>query len=550
MTMDKSFNIEASSVVHAITKVATYVNEAYKGVAFKKEAELKLIYGDYLKHVHKNNTHIKSLMHRNPMLLKKLYEPMDLIYRDANREEHRVMYGQIIPEIISKSKLIIQGVGGLGKSLLLKSLFLELLNQEDFIPILIDLKKYQGGKLIDFVFQTMRGMSFRNLTKEQFEYTLTAGHYVLLLDSFDEIDSQYVLEATQEIIGFSELYGANKYLVASRPFDTERFTAWQNFFEYDLDLLTKEQMTNMIARVNTEGEENSAAFIEALEEKFEGKREYLGNPLLLTVLLLTYNKYGELPTDYLDFYERAYTVLFREHDFSKNAYKRNRLAPLTESQFKRILTYIAALMVVKSQILIPRSDLLKRIEEAKEEFGVSDFPPEDFIEDAVQALCLLVKEGTDYKFIHKNFQEFFAGKYFAAQTDEFLEKNVVRYILDYRINLQQDRTLLATIYQEARERHDKNIILPLVNDFYRDNFNEFLSEFGIQAHGKSWRTFLLVQLCFYIYDLYEINKIKGIGRLIVDTLFSARVFFRMWLQLTACRELLNHSPKPSDNRFA
>lgn len=566
--MDKTFNLEASSVVHAVTKVAAYVHDVYKGAEFKKEAELKLIYGDYLKHVHKNNTHIKTLLHRNPKALKELYEPMDLIYKDNNSNERRVEYQEIIPEIINNSKIIVQGVGGLGKSLLLKSLFLRFLEQKDFIPILIDLKTYQGEPFIDFLFQTMQMMRFKNISKEEFAYTLEAGHYVFLLDSFDEISSEFVSQATKEILSFSELYDRNKYLVASRPYDANRFTAWKNFFEYDLSLLTPKQMKNLIGRINPKSESDSDAFVEALVERFKGQKEYLGNPLLLTVLLLTYNKYGELPTDYLDFYERAYTVLFQEHDYSKDGYKRGRATPLTESQFKKVLACIAGLMVVDRQLLISRSDLLKLIEEAQKEIGNINFPPENFIEDAVQSLCLFVKEGTDYKFIHKNFHEFFAGKYFASKTDDFLEKNLVRYILDERIDLDHDRTLLATIYDEARERHDQNIILPLVKHYYREDFNEFLLEFSTVRYRNRISTAVLHTLYRYLYRLYGIDVRQDIFNLIAQkaqnyrykrgvsdlkvsvgesrTLLVCEIYFT----LEACRQRLTTSPKPSDDRFA
>ncbi|HFI0035542.1 TPA: NACHT domain-containing NTPase [Streptococcus suis] len=516
--MEKTFNIESANVVNAITKLGTFIYNKYKDAEFKKEAELKTIYINYLKHAYENNKDIKSIIHRNPIGLKKIYEPMDIEYTNEANEVIKIEYSEIIPETISKGKIIIQGIGGLGKSLLMQSLFLDLINQVDFIPIIIDLKKYQGEKMIDFIFQSMKNNHFNDITIDNFTNTLESGYYFILLDSFDEINPEYITKATEEINSFSKYYNSNKYVVASRPFDTNVFNGWRNFYEYDLSLLTKNQMESLIRRINTEPEPEF--FIKELKRKFNRKTEYLGNPLLLTIMLITYNKFGELPNDYLDFYERAYSVLFYEHDRNKQGYKRQRSTKLTESQFKRVLSYVAARMFVNKQILVSRSDLTEYIEDAIEEFRLTSFSPEDFIEDSVQSLCMIVKEGRDYKFIHKNFQEYFAGKYFSSKPDEFFEKNFIKYIDDNRIDLMYDSTLLSTIYLETPERHDQKIILPLLNkldlmafyQFFNQVIRCILIEYDTETSSTTLTTTgsLALSLSDYIKKLYGIDVEKKV----------------------------------------
>ncbi|MCX8955719.1 hypothetical protein OU790_20075, partial [Ruegeria sp. NA] len=55
---------------------------------------------------------------------------------------------------------------------------------------------------------------------------------------------------------------------------------------------------------------------------FEKNKDFLSNPLLSAMMLLTYDSFGEIPEKRDIFYAKCFDVLARVHDASKGRYKR------------------------------------------------------------------------------------------------------------------------------------------------------------------------------------------------------------------------------------
>ena len=61
--------------------------------------------------------------------------------------------------------------------------------------------------------------------------------------------------------------------------------------------------------------------------------EFTQNPLLLTIMLMTYEQFAEIPSKMHIFYREAYVALSQKHDASKGAYKRVLKTGLTADRF-------------------------------------------------------------------------------------------------------------------------------------------------------------------------------------------------------------------------
>ena len=66
---------------------------------------------------------------------------------------------------------------------------------------------------------------------------------------------------------------------------------------------------------------------------FVTHREFTQNPLLLTIMLMTYEQFAEIPSKMHIFYREAYAALSQKHDASKGAYKRVLKTGLTADRF-------------------------------------------------------------------------------------------------------------------------------------------------------------------------------------------------------------------------
>ena len=62
-------------------------------------------------------------------------------------------------------------------------------------------------------------------------------------------------------------------------------------------------------------------------------REFTENPLLLTIMLMTYEQFADIPSKMHVFYREAYVAMSQKHDASKGAFKRALKTGLTADQF-------------------------------------------------------------------------------------------------------------------------------------------------------------------------------------------------------------------------
>ena len=162
-----------------------------------------------------------------------------------------------------------------------------------------------------------------------------------------------------------------------------------------------------------------AKFVGELEKNlFDKHKSFAENPLLLTIMLLTYESNAQIPENLNDFYERAFLALFSMHDATKEAYCRETKTGLSYENFKTIFSYICFKSYFEDVFEFTDVKLLNYINNAKEKFQDIMFIPVDFQEDLVQHVCMLIKDGLVFRFSHRSFQEYFAALYTCKLTDD------------------------------------------------------------------------------------------------------------------------------------
>ena len=153
-----------------------------------------------------------------------------------NHVEHRVGRGQ--PVVINgitaatlttiSNFLILDGVGGLGKSMMLCHLLLNAIDEfRAFrrVPVFLPLKDYSesAGSLFDFIQSKVDALNI-DIGKKVFENMLRDGSFLLLFDGLDEIGSGQHDRFERAIEAFTDKYPKNCYVISSRPY--------QNFVSY------------------------------------------------------------------------------------------------------------------------------------------------------------------------------------------------------------------------------------------------------------------------------------------------------------------------------
>lgn len=413
-------DVTTSLITEAIKSGWQRVKKFFKDLDAKDSIYYGNAYSDYLQNTYERNSKIKTLIYRRvPKDLYSFYECVGVQYKNTIIDTSNVTNLLKI-----SNKLIITGTGGIGKSILLKHLFLNTIENTEYIPVLIELRKFNNIEpkdisLYNAIYQKLSDNGFK-LEDEYYSYSLSEGGYVILLDGFDEVNREKVGKVSEEIKNFTGKYNDNRFVISSRPSDN--FIGWNDFHEATACQLTKEQALSLIRK--TEFDETvKNTFYNALDnELFEKYNSFASNPLLLTIMLLTFNNHASIPEKLNDFYEEAFATLFNMHDATKDCYVRDIRSSLGCEDFKMIFAYICFKSYFKGDFEFSEARLRDYIQQAKEKFNDRFFSVDDFQEDLTLSVCMLVKDGLNYRFTHRSFQEYFAAWYTCKLTDDVQSK--------------------------------------------------------------------------------------------------------------------------------
>ncbi len=486
----------------------------FKDLDAKEEIRYRTAYEEYIAKTSKNISLVKTIIYRKePKFIYSIYECVGVKYGGKDIDT-----GSVCNLFDIGNKILISGTGGTGKSVLLKHLFLNTIKETDYIPVMIELRNLNSQEikdisLYDEMYKSLKNNGF-NLSKEYFELSMNEGAYVLFLDGIDEIKSDRKEKITREIKELSEHYGKNRYIASSRP--SPGFIGWNDFCEADMMSLTKKQASELISKIDFE-ERVKEDFCKELESVlFDKYKSFASNPLLLNIMLLTFQKHSTIPESLNDFYEEAFVTLFNAHDATKDFYKRDIKCKLGCDEFKHIFSYICFKSYFASQYAFRETELREHIESAKNKTGINHFNTDDYIEDLSQSICMLIKDGIKYCFAHRSFQEYFAAFYTCKLTDDVQRDLLIKWI-EESDNLFTDE-YFRMLFRMQSDKVNKIVFCPIIKEiknlYEKEGFTiKFLRrlfiDFSVEKHWKNGENKYRVRV-YYDTFLYK-GMVLGVG---------------------------------------
>lgn len=380
--------------------------------------------------------------------------------------------------------VIIQGIGGIGKSMLLTHLFLSSAKQTKdtgSIPLLLALKDYKDttSGIVDFIWNCVKEYD-ADISRSCIINALQQKSIILLLDGLDEIQSSVRDDFNQDLEAFIKSYPGNTIIMTSRP--VYSFVSYSKFSLFDILELSKAQAIELVEKLEFWDIAGKNSFLIALNNTlYNSHRQFASNPLLLTIMLMTYSSFGEVPAKMHVFYSKAYETMARLHDASKGSFKRPLHTKLTPEEFAKYFSQFCA-RTYKDEILEFDSRLFnaymnKVLKTAAPEH--QNIPPRDFLLDLTDNLCIMYREGEQYYFIHRSFQEYFAAVYFASEYDANLSK-VGSFFEKMKNRSYTDRTF-DMLYDMIPEKIERFVFLPYLENLIfdcvqkeKDEYWEFL----------------------------------------------------------------------------
>jgi predicted NACHT family NTPase len=360
----------------------------------------------------------KTLFFRTePRYLYDFYEPLDLLNSDSRRRYASADYSTIAA---LNKYVLIAGTGGSGKSTFLKHVFLSCLKATDVLPIIIEARHLAtfDGDFLSFISQTL---SIRNKARSSVfvKAALSTGRIAVLLDGIDEVDPQKLPRIQKDVLSLSSQYPETQWIVTSRPM--EIFTSWNQFLELKCAPLTLDKAESIVRKLGVDPDLEDR-FCKALRRKyFDTHKHFLSNPLLLLIMLLTYQDVADIPESLHEFYEHAINALLHRHDASKGGYRRQTQTRLDHTSFKAACAGFCTLSYHRRQTEFGPEALETTLDESKALSGI-EYDSTRMISDLTTAACILARDGTTYQFSHRSFQEYFTAYFLNKATMERKER--------------------------------------------------------------------------------------------------------------------------------
>ena len=347
--------------------------------------------------------------------------------------------------------------------MLVKHIFINQVQQATSIPIFIELKSlnesdFSENELVDFIYQEVQNHHL-NLEKKYFKATLEAGRYTIIFDGLDEVNPLKRSWLDKEIKGFVTLYNSNRYVLSSRP--SEEFIGWNQFAEYEIKKLNKEQALALIDKLNYDEKVKRRFYRELKAHLYDTHESFASIPLLLTIMLMTYEAGASIPNNLTDFYNQAFYTLYQRHDASKSGYKRELKAKLTPEEFRNILAYIGLKTFFEGKVDFDRTTLDEIITKYCLKNNL-ELKTNDIVYDATHSACMMLQEGVSLKFSHRSFQEYFAAVG-VNQLDDKLQKQIlIKWSEADRNNIAAHKTFMNALFKIQKERTYKNLCIPII----------------------------------------------------------------------------------------
>jgi hypothetical protein len=360
----------------------------------------------------------------------------------------------IVNEVLLGRRVLICGKGGSGKTVFLKHLFLQLLTDEDQnLPVLIELRKLNSGKHANLTELCRDSLNLiEGVNGSIFTKLCSRGFFSFIFDGFDEVSRERRHDVESDLLQLARRYPKCRFVVSGR--ENTSFGSWETFHQYKICDLEFEEIEEIVEKSAFEAELKEQIIDDLKTNNFFDRHStLLSTPLLVTMLLLTYQRTHRLPKLLTNFYPQVFETLVFLHDSHKESFARE--FSLGTDQFRRFFGIFCLISYLKEMYEFSETEFNEYIELAAA-YGsktdvlanISEISIAALKTDLWEASNLLISDDGTYCFLHRSMQEFFAAEALitivATKTTEILKlfsKRTTDNTFQFAYELSEDRVV-------------------------------------------------------------------------------------------------------------
>ena len=297
-------------------------------------------------------------------------EDRSLPFRNNERKRGELLLNQ------SKStKFLILGKPGAGKTTFLKRLAVREAQRGKWgtclgkVPIFVSLREYAKAdkSLQEFIIDQFAVCHFPSATPF-IDALLKSGRAIVLFDGLDEVpvteeEGNQRNQVAEDLTRFARVYSNCHIIITCRIAATD-YTFDPSFTYLEMSDFAPEQVEHFVRCWfwdESEPDRSSKFAAQMLSElqrpEHAGIRDLTRNPLLLTLLCLTYAETLSFPSRRVEIYEEALNALLKKWDSSRNIQRGGLYRALSLGRKQQMFARIAYDAFTRGDILFQQPDL-------------------------------------------------------------------------------------------------------------------------------------------------------------------------------------------------
>lgn len=322
---------------------------------------------------------------------------------------------------LETNNLVLKGTVGQGKSIFLRSLAIYDFIENKRIPVFIELKNISKNKgLVRLIRDYLNPWIGDN--EDVFRLVLKSGKISIFLDAFDEVDLDLYQETYNSIDNLTKNYPELKITITSRP--ETIILQNPNFYTVSLRPYGYKEQKGLIEKI-VDNLESQQKLIESIRSSSFEVRSVLTTPLMVILYIKQYTFGFSVPQHVSDFYKNIFDVVTFTHDKSKGIEKRKSFSDLNQNQLEKVFERFCFESFLVRKTVFDKKLFIDLLQKSLKKNSISiDIDYADLIDDYTRFACLILKDGSEYTFIHKSIQEYYVAN-FITNLPEILAKEVI-----------------------------------------------------------------------------------------------------------------------------